>query len=292
MLEAIEFNTERPLQKGVYNLTSSLLCPQSEQGYFPEDTQNAAGKLEKVRDLIISYAGLTLQEPEMFPQPTVSRPLGAAELVEPLLSISAFSAPLLSGPSTSPNRLAPTDVDQFLQDIARRFEPDDELEGVLGPVVRQLLFHPSLFRPEGLGGGDSGWRSVIGGLEALVSVKPIAIMITKMEDWNPPAATAYNFEITSLMGPLCRLGVFPREWPGIAKSYFSEPEKRSRNDIESSYSSLRGTLKSLQVYGVLLSNELRCLSLLSSRHYTGYSIRWLELLRNRENQCWTISLGL
>jgi ubiquitin conjugation factor E4 B len=26
--------------------------------------------LEKLRDLIISYAGLTLQEPEMFPQPT------------------------------------------------------------------------------------------------------------------------------------------------------------------------------------------------------------------------------
>ncbi|KAF9030215.1 hypothetical protein BDZ89DRAFT_1091648 [Hymenopellis radicata] len=222
------------------------------KGYFPQDAQNAAAKLEKVRDLIVSYAGLTLQEPEMFPQPTVSRPLGAAELVEPLLSISAFSAPLLSGPSTSSNRLGPTDVDQFLQDIARRFEPDDELEGVLGPVVRQLLFHPSLFRPEGLGGGDSSWRSVIGGLEALVSVKPIAIMITKMEDWNPPAATAYNFEITSLMGPLCRLGVFPREWPGIAKSYFSEPEKRSRNDIESSYSSLRGTLKSLQssLYGI------------------------------------------
>lgn len=26
-------------------------------------------KLEKLRELLISYAGLTLQEPEMFPQP-------------------------------------------------------------------------------------------------------------------------------------------------------------------------------------------------------------------------------
>ena len=33
------------------------------------ETQQALSVLEKVRDLIISYAGLSLQEPEMFPQP-------------------------------------------------------------------------------------------------------------------------------------------------------------------------------------------------------------------------------
>ena len=35
--------------------------------------------------------------------------------------------------------------------------------------------------------------------------------------------------------------------PSIAQAYFSDPEKRSRTDIESSNASLRGTLKSLQV---------------------------------------------
>jgi ubiquitin conjugation factor E4 B len=34
------------------------------------ETQQALGVLEKLRDLIISYAGLTLQMPEMFPQPS------------------------------------------------------------------------------------------------------------------------------------------------------------------------------------------------------------------------------
>lgn len=33
------------------------------------ELQQASALLEKIRDLIISYAGLTLQEPEMFPQP-------------------------------------------------------------------------------------------------------------------------------------------------------------------------------------------------------------------------------
>ncbi|KAF9077770.1 ubiquitin elongating factor core-domain-containing protein [Rhodocollybia butyracea] len=215
------------------------------KGYTPIETQNALTKLDKLRDLLISYAGLTLQEPEMFPQPT-GRPLGPPELVEPLLSLSALSTPLYSSNITPPNKLSPVDVELFLQDLARRFEPDHEIDEVLGPVVRQLLFHESLFRPAGLGGGDAIWRGVVSGLEALVSVKAIAVMITRMEEWIPVNANAANFETLSLMGPLCRLNVFPREWPTVSQAYFSDPEKRSREDVESSFASLRGTLKSLQ----------------------------------------------
>lgn len=140
------------------------------------------------------------------------RVLGSAELVGPLLSLSALSAPLLSNTSDSQNILAPSDVEQFLQDFARRFETDNEIDDILAPVVRGLLFHESLFRPEGLGGGDSSWRGVITGLEVLVSIKSIAAMITRMEDWNPPEATAADFERKSLLGPLCRLGIFYDEW--------------------------------------------------------------------------------
>ncbi|EAU86067.1 ubiquitin conjugation factor E4 [Coprinopsis cinerea okayama7 len=215
------------------------------RGYPPVDTQNALTKLEKIRELIISYAGFTLQEPEMFPQPS-GRELGPPELIKPLLSLSALSAPLMGSSTPDPNTLGPSDIDQFLRDLATRFEPDNEIDSVLAPVIRGLLFHESLFRLEGLGGGDAGWRGVVGGLELLVSIKPIAIMITRMEEWIPENATAFNFETLSLMGPLCRLGIFSREWPAIATTYFSDPDKRSRADIESSFASLRGTLKSLQ----------------------------------------------
>lgn len=175
------------------------------------------------------------------------RQVGPSELVTPLLELSALSGPLLSTPTSSPTSLGPTDIEPFLQDLARRFEPDNEIDDVLGPVVRELVFHESLARPEGLAGSESGWRRVIGGLEALVAIKPIAIMITRLEDWNPPLATAATIERVSLMGPLCRLNVFGREWPSIADTYFSDVEKRSRADVESSTASLRGTLKSLQV---------------------------------------------
>ncbi|KAF9533152.1 ubiquitin elongating factor core-domain-containing protein [Crepidotus variabilis] len=215
------------------------------KGYTPLDTQNALERIEKIRHLVISYAGYILQEPEMFPQPN-GRALGPPELITPLLSLSALSAPLLGSTSATPNTLTPSDIEQFMQDLARRFAPDNELDGILEPVVTGLCFHESLFRPEGLGGGDTSWRGVISGLEVLVGIKSIAAMITRMDRWNPKETSAVRFEREALLGPLCRLGVFPMEWPGIGLSYFSEPDKRSRDDVESSFASLRGTLKSLQ----------------------------------------------
>ncbi|KAH9480417.1 Ubiquitin conjugation factor E4 [Psilocybe cubensis] len=245
-------------------------------GYAPADSLKALDQLEKVRQLVISYSGYILQDPEMFPQPT-GRELGPAELIKPLLSLSALSAPLLSNASENPYSLSPSDIDQFLQDFARRFEPDNEIDDILAPVVRGLLFHESLFRPEGLGGGDSSWRGVISGLEVLVSIKSIAGMITRMEEWNPPNATAATFERVSLLGPLCRLGVFWTEWPAIGQSYFSEPLQRTREDVESSYSSLRATLKSLQSSLFQIFNALVRASGETREAVLGYFARVISL---------------
>lgn len=114
--------------------------------------------------------------------------------------------------STSASTLSATEVPDFLQDLVQRFEPEGELGSVLGTTIKTLLFHASLARPEGLGGVDASWRGIVSGLEALVAIKPIAIMITRMPEWNPPSATPPTFEFMSLLGPLLRLNVFPREW--------------------------------------------------------------------------------
>jgi ubiquitin conjugation factor E4 B len=84
--------------------------------------------------------------------------------------------------------------------------------------VRQLLFHKSLWRAEGLGGGDASWRGIVCGLEALVSVKSISVMITGMPEWIPANVTAASFERVTLLGPLCRLGVFEREWVNLCEA--------------------------------------------------------------------------
>ena len=224
-----------------------------------------------------------------------------------LLSLSALSTGMYGGSTPSPNSLADFEIPQLLQDIVHRFETDDGLADVLGPVVIKLLFHPSLFREEGLAASDPQWRGVLTGLEALVAHKQIAIMITKMEEWNPADATAVTFETRSLMGPLLRLNVFSREWvreaftterygaeadlqPYITKMYFSNAETRPAADVESSRSSLRGTLKSLQVIHfrcsesrIFISFSLCCFrsSTLLSGHRPGVA-----------RQCWHTFLAL
>jgi ubiquitin conjugation factor E4 B len=123
---------------------------------------------------------------------------------------------MYGGSTQNPNSLTDVEVPQFLQDVVHRFDPEDGLADILRPVVIKLLFHPCLFREEGLAASDPQWRGVLTGLEALVAHKQIAIMITKMDEWNPVAARAATFEMTSLMGPLLRLNVFTREWVGTA----------------------------------------------------------------------------
>ncbi|KAG2356604.1 ubiquitin elongating factor core-domain-containing protein [Suillus spraguei] len=81
-------------------------------------TQQATALLDKLRDLIISYTGLNLQEPEMFPQP--------------------------ADPQTT---LAPTEVQLFLQDLAARFTDPDELLNTLSTLVRTLVAHSLVMHP-------------------------------------------------------------------------------------------------------------------------------------------------
>ena len=119
---------------------------------------------------------------------------------------------MYGGSTPTPNSLLDFEIPQLLQDIVHRFDSEDGLAEVLGPVVVKLLTHPSLFREEGLAASDPQWRGVLTGLEALVAQKQIAIMITRMDEWNPADADATTFETRSLIGPLLRLNVFSREW--------------------------------------------------------------------------------
>lgn len=190
-------------------------------------------RLDKLRELLISYTGLNLQDPEMFPQPSGcvchTRPtrmlihlrrkaLGAPELLPAFLSLSSLTSPPFA-PSSSVEVFAPADLVDLFTDLSARFLGDG-LEDIVAPLLRLLCFHESLQRPEGLGGGDAAWRAVVAGLECLVGVKGVATVITRVEEWCPEDADAADLERRSLMGPLLRLGVFNREW---VCAYSSDP---------------------------------------------------------------------
>ncbi|KAI0823925.1 ubiquitin conjugation factor E4 [Trametes gibbosa] len=245
------------------------------KNYVPLEQQRAMDVLDKLRDLVVSYTGLTLQDPAMFPQPS-GKILGPAEVVPSLMSLSTMSGPYLAT-SSSQALLDASEIEVFLQDLVKRFNSDNDIDDILGPVVEQLCFHPSVE----LGFVDDGWRNVVSGLEALVTIKPIAAMITRLPRWNPADLAAPQFERGSLLGPLLKLGVFEREWPSIAKTYFSNHQTRPQGEMSSATASLRGTLKTLQSSLFQIFNSLVRASAESREAVLQYFARAVNINRKR-----------
>lgn len=73
VLEAFEFDEVRVPKEGTHKqllVVTIRVQLRLHQNYPPVDTQKGLDRLEKIRELLISYAGFSLQEPEMFPQPS------------------------------------------------------------------------------------------------------------------------------------------------------------------------------------------------------------------------------
>ncbi|KAK1924344.1 ubiquitin elongating factor core-domain-containing protein [Papiliotrema laurentii] len=209
---------------------------------------------ERMKSLLISYCGMTLEDPTMFPQPQ-NRPTGPAEFLPILLALTPAESPgdpLTSGTTSKaaePTSLGPADLLPFLHDLAAGTQ--DALSDVLTPTLS--LFFQEWFKldptPDITG---SDWRRYLGAVSTLVQVKTIAGLLPSLSIWMAPGVTAPKMEWQSLLGPLTRLSVYPREFGQIWKAYFSNPTERKTDDINANKSNLRHTLNALQtsLYGI------------------------------------------
>jgi ubiquitin conjugation factor E4 B len=136
-----------------------------------------------------------------------SKPLGSDELLPSLIAVGTANS-MFSAPSSE--LLSTSEVLPFLNDLVQRWEAD-ELQDVLGGVVRSLAFHPVL--KHGFFEPSNQWRGIAAALQELVTIKPIARMVTNMDEWTVPEnCPANELEKRSLLGPLFRMGVYAREW--------------------------------------------------------------------------------
>ncbi|WOO81182.1 Ubiquitin conjugation factor E4 [Vanrija pseudolonga] len=217
--------------------------------YSKEEKAKWVAAFDELKRLIISYSGMTLEDPTMFPQPP-SRPVGPAEFLPLLLGVTAPSSgnsdPLSSSTvvAQSKGALAQSDLVPFLNDLAAGFA-DGSMADVITPTLS--LFFQEWFKitptPDLLG---NDWRNYLGAVSLLVQVKPIAALLPSLPVWVAPSVTAAKVEWQSLLGPLTRLSVFPREFPEIWKEYFSNPTDRQTADIDANKANLRHSLEYLQ----------------------------------------------
>ncbi|BGP03526.1 E4 ubiquitin-protein ligase UFD2 [Rhodotorula toruloides] len=218
----------------------------------PQEVQRRLDVLNQLKGLLVSYIGLVLMDPSMFPQDHVSgKTLGALEL-EPLLIPSSTSIP--------PAQLQVGDAPSVLADLALRFTPsaandfEGGIEEILGPLFAKWNAH-LLVNKLDIGGGGApgsgslGWRDIVQAVQNLTEIKPIATALTTFSNWNvasEPGASAPVLEYKSLLGPLMRLSSFPDGAPSLPQSYFPEPSTMMRGNIDSASASLRCTLRGVQ----------------------------------------------
>ncbi|KAJ9098222.1 hypothetical protein QFC21_004551 [Naganishia friedmannii] len=229
----------------------------------------------RIKELVMSYLGYTLEDPGMFPQPE-GRAAGPAEFLPILLSATCSAQgydPLTSStPSTRTTAnlaLQPDALPQFLTDLAARFtitdaadDDPDSLHRILESVL-SFLFQ-EFFKaapPVDLVGGE--WRRWVGAVEVLVQVKAIAALCRAGADRVVfPVGTVDAAEcVSSRMGKSCGggggggllkwgrladLGSTFLIQPNVWKTYFANPDERSKGDIEANQEGLRASLVQLQ----------------------------------------------
>ncbi|GAA5912015.1 hypothetical protein JCM5296_007322 [Sporobolomyces johnsonii] len=218
------------------------------------DAEQAKKRLEvlnSIKALLVSYMGLVLMDPSMFPQDHItSKPVGPLEL-EPLLIPTSTSPP--------PSSLQISDLPSLLTDLSLRFTPspandfETGLDEILAPLLLKFSTH-LLANKLDIGGGGTpadgiGWREVLQAVQSLSEVKGVAATLPTIKNWDvvgEPGVTAPTIEYRSLLGPLLRLSTFPDGAPALPESYFPEPRSMVRGNIDSASASLRGTLAGVQ----------------------------------------------
>ncbi|GAA6057987.1 hypothetical protein JCM3770_004600 [Rhodotorula araucariae] len=217
----------------------------------PEEAKRRFEVLAQVKALLVSYIGLVLQDPTMFPQEHITgKPLGALEL-EPLLIPTSTITPA--------TQLSFGDAPSLLTDLAARFMPsaandyEAGLNDILAPLFTKwnahLLGHKIDIGGGGGAPGSLGYREILSAVQSLTEIKAVAACIPTIKGWDPatePGAAAPTLEYRSLLGPLLRLSTFPDGAPDLPLAYFPEPSTMGRGNIDSASASLRGTLRGVQ----------------------------------------------
>lgn len=190
-----------------------------------------------VKKLIVSYLGLVLSNAELFY--TDSPMYRSAYFMEALVE----------------DRLP----GGLLKDLVSRFEEDedsDSLAEIFHPIME--LVCSKAMKTSLLQGNFTAPMRALG---ALVSFKSLAILFTRHRNFNlpkdrisQPFVTGKNMETETLLGPFFRLTAL-KDDEEIANTLFSNPRKRTRQDVDQSMTSLRASLKVLRhgLHEIMLS---------------------------------------
>ncbi|KAJ1655624.1 Ubiquitin conjugation factor E4 [Dispira simplex] len=202
----------------------------------PQVLQSRLETVHQCSQFMISYAGITLNIPGMFPDcGGDSNEEIVPSVVEVMVKEDEFS-------SQGIPRL-------FWEEMAQRFDGDG-LEEIVGQIVGQmgvgLNLDMSVF---------GKFRNYYRAMSELLEVKPLAVNLTQApgwfdmlagenasNKWSESTVPAEQLHMHTLIGPLFTLSAFPRDDSSVLTTYFKDIRQRNRSDVESAMTSLRRTV--------------------------------------------------
>ncbi|CAI5516161.1 unnamed protein product [Closterium sp. Naga37s-1] len=233
----------------------------------PEKLKMVLQALECAKDLLISYAGLSLQHPDMFPSPARPRSHGrsspltdfiAGEPPALLLAAAGGTGGVGVGVSVgeAPGSRLPVG---FLGHLVQRFE-GEELDAIMQPVFTDIS---SRVLPISLLGPFQGPLSA---LTWLLSFPALARCFVQHPSFNPATTVGRVLERSSLLGPFLHISIIPdpvlrNGVPDPSQQLFSKPSERRKAELSSSFVAVRSASRQLlaglhEVLRVLLKAPL------------------------------------
>ncbi|UPR03194.1 ubiquitin conjugation factor E4 [Chloropicon primus] len=193
-----------------------------------EETNALEENLVQLNTLIVSYVGLLLTIPGMFPQTDEQENRGVLQLYDALMS------------NQIPQR--------FFVDFAGRFSGEETLAQIIVPVIKEL--GKSVVNVSPLG----DFQKPLNLCTLLLSCKEVALACVRSEDWLPldRLTTGRSIEYESLLGPFFKVSTLPDIFgngkPSI-RQLLRVPEERdvrAQQEVAVAVRTLRQSMKIVQ----------------------------------------------
>lgn len=218
--------------------------------------------LKLAKELLVSYTGLMLQHPDMFPKPDATSVSGPnslfAQFCRLLVEESTFTSSASMATSSSNSSSSQSLPSGFVEDMVARFDGEG-LEDIFWPLFAELC---SQVRNVSLLGN---FQPYLRALAQLVKFPPLARALVKHPHWNPKANFGRQLETFSLLGAFLHISaipdpVFGNGEPNIRQQCFSKPSERRAAEINSTYGALRTLTHQLwdglhEILHILLSKK-------------------------------------
>jgi len=135
----------------------------------------------------------------------------------------------------------------FIEEWVGKCAEEETLMDVFGPALSRMAWRLNVFKM------GEPYTTLLGSLCRLISLKPLAELVTNLPNFSASQSTANRIEIDTFLGPVFRLSPIEQK---VAVQYFPNPKETNPASLQSSMQSLRLELRVLHEQMFVIVNTI------------------------------------